>query len=261
MPTAAAFSACTMDEFPQKNICKPGGNSLNFVLHARRRGWDASIIGAIGNDQNGKNILSLLKSRCVNHTRLYTVQGHTAKNRITIKNGERYSKPEDWNGGVYEQYRLSKHDWKFIFNHDWIATTLFDPNFSGFLDRLHDDNLHVSVDFMHSPDPQSIQNIADKLTLIFLSCAADEIKTYLSISTKTPIIFMLSGEGSAAYYEGKLYKQDALPVKEVIDTTGCGDAFHAAFCCSWHENHDIPSALYAGAAAGKETLAHIGGTF
>jgi sugar/nucleoside kinase (ribokinase family) len=50
-------------------------------------------------------------------------------------------------------------------------------------------------------------------------------------------------------------------VDKIIDTTGCGDAYQAAFCCKWFETGNIHNALLAGSEAGREVLSVVGGSF
>ena len=261
MPSATAFSICTMDEFPQKKAFRPGGNSLNFALACKRFGWNASVVGAIGDDKQGANIVSLLKDRGLNSSKLHTIKGRTARNKIYLRDGERYSKPEDWEGGVYELYHLNQADWEFVTDHDWIASTWIDPNLPAFLNHPDHHNARISIDFLHSPDPEQIQPVIEKITLAFLSCSSEEIQKYARLSKDTPVIFMMGSEGSAALYQERLFRQEALPVSQTMDTTGCGDAFQGAFCCSWYEQQDIQMALFEGATAGREALSHIGGAF
>ena len=44
-----------------------------------------------------------------------------------------------------------------------------------------------------------------------------------------------------------------------IDTTGCGDSYHAGFVCSHMINGDIREAMIVGTEFATETLAHYGG--
>ena len=112
MPSAVALTACVVDEFPQKGVSRPGGNSLNFALGCRRAGWDKiSIVGAVGNDPEGQTIRTLFKEKGINTERLHVIEGATARNKIYLtEEGERYAYPEDWNGGVYENFRLNEED-------------------------------------------------------------------------------------------------------------------------------------------------------
>lgn len=252
-----------MDEFPQKGVSRPGGNSLNFALGCKRFGWDrVSIVGAVGNDPAGQAIQTLFQEKGINTKRLHVMDGTTAKNKIYLTDGgERYAHPEDWNGGVYENFRLNEEDWKFVFNHDVIATTVVDPNLPVLLSKKESRDIFLTIDFLDSVNPKKVEKILDKLNLVFISCETDEIGKYRPLSGKTPIILLLGKEGSIALIENREIVQEALPVDKVIDTTGCGDAYQAAFCCKWFESGDIRVALLAGAEAGRRALSILGGSF
>ena len=69
----------------------------------------------------------------------------------------------------------------------------------------------------------------------------------------------LAANGSVTYHHGQEYRVQAVPVKEVIDTTGCGDSYHAGFICSYVKDGDIIAAMNEGSKVASETLAHLGG--
>ena len=45
----------------------------------------------------------------------------------------------------------------------------------------------------------------------------------------------------------------------VIDTTGCGDSYHAGFVCSYMLENNIEKAMNIGSEIAAETLKHYGG--
>ena len=45
---------------------------------------------------------------------------------------------------------------------------------------------------------------------------------------------------------------------DVVDTTGAGDAFAAAFIVEWLASHDVEAALRAGNRLGAHVAAHLG---
>ena len=51
----------------------------------------------------------------------------------------------------------------------------------------------------------------------------------------------------------------AVKVDTVIDTTGCGDSYHAGFVCSYMLEKDIEKAMNLGSEIAAETLKYYGG--
>lgn len=81
----------------------------------------------------------------------------------------------------------------------------------------------------------------------------------LSERLDIPVIVTLGAEGSMALYRGQEIYQEAVRVKTIIDTTGCGDSYQAAFTVLWFTNFDLVQAMKNGAYAAAETLGHMGG--
>lgn len=57
----------------------------------------------------------------------------------------------------------------------------------------------------------------------------------------------------------KSLKLKAVKVDTIIDTTGCGDSYHAGFVCSYILENDIEKAMRVGSEIAAETLMHYGG--
>lgn len=84
---------------------------------------------------------------------------------------------------------------------------------------------------------------------------------YLKIGQKIFGTFNISlaDKGSVTYQNGKQYYVPADDVKIIVDTTGCGDSYHAGFVCSHMINEDIYEAMRVGTEFATETLSHYGG--
>jgi fructoselysine 6-kinase len=53
--------------------------------------------------------------------------------------------------------------------------------------------------------------------------------------------------GSMAFYKGEIFQQDAIDFERIIDTTGCGDTYQAAFAYYYlTSNKDIREAMKQG---------------
>lgn len=256
-----ALTVCCVDYFPELNKTYIGGNSLNFATQCKKSGInEVSIVGAIGNDNFGKLIEHHLSAYNINKDHLYKTEYATASNRIFIaENGDRYFKPESWNGGAFDKFRLGNDDLEFLQKQDVVAINIGDPNLQTILKNKLQHQLLV-VDFMDCREESRIIEIIDKIDICFVSADINQLKTLRQISDETgkKIIATLGAKGSVAFFEGESYSEDAPFVEEVIDTTGCGDAFQAAYTISWWKNKNIKAALKKGSEAAAKILTFTG---
>jgi len=97
--------------------------------------------------------------------------------------------------------------------------------------------------------------------IAYFGGTADMIDDLANIAKekKGIIVLTLGAEGSMAFNGDKTYTQKALPTDKITDTTGCGDAFQAAFTASYFHTKDIQAALLAGAELGRQAAASFGG--
>lgn len=256
-----AMTVCCVDIYPETIQYCVGGNSVNFATQCIRSGVkDVSVLGAVGTDNFGKMVIDHLISQEIDVSHVYKVEGVTASNRIYIKNGERTFLPDSWNGGVYEKFHLSESDWSFVKTFDIAAIPANNPNFTETLKQLSG-KMEIVVDFLDSRDVNRIKNILPDINLAFVSgnqTMIDCIKEFSS-HVNTPIIITLGAEGSVALINGEAFFQESITVGKVIDTTGCGDAYQAAFTVSWYKDRDIKAAMNCGAIAASKILLSFGG--
>lgn len=257
-----AMTVCCMDIYAQQSIKCIGGNSVNFATQCVQSGVrQVALLGGIGNDAYGAEIKNHLRKYTIDVSHLYTMEGVTASNKIYItETGERTFRPDSWNGGVYEIFRLSPEDWDFMRTFDIVAMPCLDPNFPEALNRLSPSNKFV-VDFLDTRDFNRMENALPKMDIAFISGDAEVIEIVKPLSEKYGklIVVTLGAEGSVAVLNGKTYSHGAVAVDNVIDTTGCGDAYQAAFTISWFRDHDLNAAMEAGAVAASRILSHFGG--
>ena len=69
----------------------------------------------------------------------------------------------------------------------------------------------------------------------------------------------LGAMGSYAFHESEIYFQQAMSVPKVVDTTGCGDAYQAAFALTFYRTGNIQKSMNAGAIAASQILQAWGG--
>jgi fructoselysine 6-kinase len=258
----AAFSCLCVDHYPERGISTPGGNSLNFGVHAKRLGAESvCVAGFIGTDPHADAIERLLKAERIDVSRLYRLDGATASNRIyNTPEGERYSNPGDWESGVKNSGVFDEAAWEFLLGHDIIAAPYLDANLPELLKRRGRRPL-IIADFMHFDDPAVIREYLPFIDITVVSPQTSRLahlKTLADENNKL-ILALLGAEGSKAFVNGAEYHQPALPVSKVIDTTGCGDSYQAGFAVSYFADRDIPKAMRKGAETASKVLLHYGG--
>jgi len=258
-----ALTPCCVDYYPQRDKWYAGGNSLNAAAMWKKIIPEAhiSVITCLGNDKNGAMVLDFLKNRQIDISRVYTRVGTTATNKISVdETGERYGIPGAWQGGVYETFLLADDDWQWVAQQDIVAMPGNNPNFLTMIKKKHKNQL-LTVDYLDIENNITMAETVDYTDLAFIAARADLLPFYkdMAFSRNKMIVVTLGAGGSYAFYQRKTFFQPALPVPQVIDTTGCGDAYQAAFALSWHQTQNIEKAMFAGALAGAEIVQAWGG--
>ena len=261
MKITALTSFC-VDVFPELDKVYVGGNSLNFATQCKILGFDdIHVIGAVGDDAYGQRIKDHLARLQIDRSGIQTMQVPTASNKIFIDDkGDRYFKPDSWHGGAFDAFRLSEHDWDAVADSRIVAMPAGDPNLAELLKRRHDDQL-VVIDFLDYLGIDVIKQYIDNIDITFLSGKEemlDELQE-LSLQKGKLIVPTLGENGSIAFVNGEVVRQDAIKVDKIVDTTGCGDAFQAAFSIEWIRTNNIEKALKAGSVAASKVLRFIGG--
>lgn len=256
---AACFSVAAIDYFPRQDKYFAGGNALNQSVRLSNQGVRCSFIGAVGDDDNGDKIFSLLKRNNIDIEFLKITNGCTANNRIVNDNtGERFGELNAWKGGVFESYKIEEDAWNYIRGFNIWATHSSCPNFAETLIRK--EKVTLCVDYLHLPDFQEIVETIENVDIAYVGGNIDMAEKLFGLSKQKDklIVLTLGSEGSIAFYKGQKFIQPALP-SEVVDTTGCGDAFQAGFTYSYKKFGDIPKALLSGAEMGRRATMHYGG--
>jgi len=257
----ACFSVAAMDFFPQQNQYFAGGNSLNQAIGYRQMGYQSAFVGALGTDEAGDRIDSLLKAEAIDVSHMYRLSGRTACNKIINDDaGERYGIEGAWEGGVYEKFELSETDWDHISDFDIWSTHANSPCYLNALERKNKSQF-MSVDFLHLKDYDLLEKSLQVVDIAYFGGTADMVDdlTRIAKSHRGILVLTLGAEGSIAFEGERTYTQKALPIDKVIDTTGCGDAFQSAFTATYFNTKDIRASLLAGAELGKKAASNFGG--
>jgi fructoselysine 6-kinase len=253
-----------VDHFVQLDQHLVGGNALNQAVRFRQMGHHSAFVGALGTDPAGDQIADLLASYSVDISHTHRVSGRTATNQIVNDEaGERYGVDGAWEGGVYEQYRLTPTDWAFLEGFDVWTTHANGPSYAEALERKNKQQF-MAVDFLHLDDydllEKSLSTAVDIAYFGGTAHMADDLARVARTNPHGIIVLTLGADGSIAFQGDSSSTQAALPVERVVDTTGCGDAFQAGFTATYYRTHDIHASLLAGADLGRANALHYGAT-
>jgi sugar/nucleoside kinase (ribokinase family) len=250
-----------MDLYVDQDLEYVGGNALNVATQCRRSGVDrVAVVGAVGADAYAEPILDHLRAEAIDASHVYRIDGATATHKLYLTDGDRQDPPDAWQGGVFDVFRPSDADWGFVNTFDVVAIGAGDPNFAAAVARLSP-HAKLVADFLDTRDFDHLERHIDRITVAVLSARREDVEIARALSAKHPVLILitLGAEGSVALWQGEAYVQPALPVDDVVDTTGCGDAFQGAFIVSWFQDFDIGKALQAGAKAAAHSITHFGG--
>ncbi|MEM8833387.1 MAG: adenosine kinase [Pseudomonadota bacterium] len=119
-----------------------------------------------------------------------------------------------------------------------------DRHRQSFLDLV---SYHVDILFANEDELKALYEVDD------LEAALDKVKNDCAISATTR-----SEKGSIIINSGKRTDIDAVPVKELVDTTGAGDAYAAGFLYAFTEGMNMKECGYYGSLAASHIIEQMG---
>jgi fructoselysine 6-kinase len=270
--TIVAVGECTRDRYAALGVERVGGISLNFAVHARACGApNVALVTCTGTDEWGPAVRSALARAGVDSSHVHSREGDTASQLIELDaDGERRFPPGGYNPAVLSAFALDPDDLAFIGGHDVVAVPYFRqvahlfgpamqaarPDASRVADLLDGEDL--------GPDFRGIDAVLDIVDVAFISGGDDAVERLASRSlpTRTLIVVTHGARGCSALVTGRRLFEPASPVPadEQVDTTGCGDAFQAAFTVAWTGGASIQDALRAGSQRAAAVVRYLGAT-
>ena len=267
-----AVGECTVDRYVDLGVTRVGGISLNFAISARLAGVDqVAIVSCTGSDPAGARIRAVARDAGIDVSNLHSLEGATASQAIhLLAGGERHFPVGGYDAGVLADYRLQGPDWTLLRRADVIAVAYFRQLVHLFEPILHADDLPGTrvVDLLDGADLgvdlTGIESMLDTFAIMFISGDEGVVERLLPYSrwSRSLIVVTHGAGGSSALVGGAWHRVAADPVApdERIDTTGCGDAFQAAFTIEYYRSRDIHASLRAAAHRAAQVIRHLGAT-
>lgn len=261
-----SIGECTIDHYIELNKQFVGGISLNFAVHSKRSGAEnVSLISRIGKEDESR-ILQKLASEKVDSSHVKTLDGSTARQNILLtSHGDRIFPAGGYDPGVLEDFQLNEDEIQFVQTHNILASSIFlqlEPLFRKVI-SLPFNGWRVA-DFLdladYRKDLSVVEQLIGQLAIAFISGDHDLVETLrpLSRTTNCLIVITLGADGSTALIKGEPIFQPSFQIDKLVDSTGCGDAFQAAFTVSYWRERDLQRALESGAKQAATVIQHLG---
>lgn len=259
-----ALPCLCVDVFDGTDEIRAGGEALNFAAHASRfENIKVFLMGAVGKDHYADCIMSAIARKKIDTSYVRVENDKVTANNITYltDKGDRYYKEDSWTGDIVDRMVLNHKELDFLSQSDVVFIHFWAGCFKQVIELKKTSHFKLAVDFDTYRNFDDMEKYAPYIDYFMISGEENLKSKFESMSKKYSCLFNMSlaERGSVTYHEGKKYIIDAVKVDEIVDTTGCGDSYHAGFVCSHMIDGDIYEAMKKGSEYAAETLSHFGG--
>ena len=248
---------CGIDHYLPDDELLVGGISANFARHARDmfpRTDDVHLVSVVGDDRNGEVVVAALADRDIS-CHITRAEGLTPVQYIEVRDdGERDF--VRYEAGVLRDFRLGPDEQRIAGECDLLVVPAY-LQIVGLFEEViripHGGRTSVDfADFVEHPDFSLLERSVPYFDIGFFGLSVTEREMirdleHFSKEHARLLVVTLGAAGSLAFYKGRRYEQAAVRVPAVVDTTGAGDAFAAAFLSRYCYRDDIADALASGA--------------
>lgn len=240
---------------------KPGGSSLNVALHLQKQGLPVSFISAVGDDQNGKELLSYLDTQ--NFKTTYIQISTLPTSTVTVlldKNKQatyQINEPVAWDDIVLneELIELVKAADAFVYCSLTCRNLKSKHTIFQLLEHAKLKVFDINLRAPHFK-PETLKHLLAKADILkinedelayltaLLNYKSDEnvLKSLSKEFNLLMICLTLGDQGASVFFENTIYHHNGYRV-EVADTVGAGDAFLATFLASYLKGQNIQEML------------------
>lgn len=259
---------CGVDVYRPAGERRFGGITANFARHARNTfpaDDRVSVVTCVGDDDDSRIVHNGLKDTGID-CHITTLAGRTPVQEIEIApDGEK--RFTGYDAGVLADFRFDDAQVRLIAASDLLVAPVY-LQIVGLFDALMKIAARgrVSIDFadfLEHPDFGLLEGHIDDIDIGFFGLGpadGDAIEALQRLAARYGKLFIvtLGADGSLAFDGGVRHERSAEPVSTVLDTTGAGDAYAAAFLAGYCHGASVADAMTAGAVRAARVIQHIG---
>jgi len=242
----------------------PGGVTANYLVAVARLGGLSGFIGAVGDDSYGELLIDDFIKENVDTTSIIKVATKkTPVNFIFIAKGEKtiIQSPHMYTTKI-EPHDLNE---SYIADSKLLHTTIIHQNVTEkALEIAQSNKVNISIDLESQIAQRGWNNIKNVLlkadvllpnkegAKVITKSDTPEKAAEILVKKGIPIVIITLGSNGVLLTTSNFQKRiPTYEIKNVVDTTGAGDAFNGAFSLAyWIKGWDLEkSCIYANAAA------------
>lgn len=239
----------------------PGGKGANQAVAAARLSDQVYMIGAVGDDDNGKSIIKNLKANNVDTTYMDIIENEKSgtahitlyddDNRIiVVPAANNYVTPDN----VLPKLEHFAQGDLIVMQHEIPEETI-----KAVVDYAKKNDMKVILN--PAPYRPLAQDIIDKVTWITPNETESELlfdsQVEQALEAYPHKLIITQGAQGALFYSDK-QQLIAGYKKEVVDTTGAGDTFNGALAVVLNENRSLEEAVKFANLAGSFSITGLG---
>ncbi|NLN93312.1 MAG: adenosine kinase [Candidatus Hydrogenedens sp.] len=267
--------AALIPQLPEEPHRAPGGSAANTVCVLAQLGWPVALLGKMGRDADGEAYKkAFVALGGVEDSFKYDATRHTGRCLSLITpDGERTMRTDLGAAMFMEKEDLLPEDFEPC-NHVHIeGYGLFNRDYFHFLLKsAKEAGCTVSIDmasFEVVRDSLDIlpELLTDYVDMVFaneeeaeaFSGNADPEAGLKALAACSPVVAVkLGAEGALLHAQGEQCRVDAVPVAQLVDTTGAGDCWAAGFLHGYLKGWPLENCGRFASLVGAETVRCLG---
>lgn len=223
---------------------QPGGKGANQAIAAARLGARVEMIGAVGDDNPGRELLAVLQDSGVDTSRVQVLHGASGVALIVVDSTGENSIVVCPGAGM----RIDALSAGAALDSAVLAQLEVDMDVVEHVARQTTGPFFLNA----SPVTDLSQGLRDRVDLFIVN--EGEYEELAFLATAPRVALTLGAAGAVLLRQGRVVARAKVPAERVVNTVGAGDAFAAALTVALLESYSESDALEAACRVGAAAV-------